>query len=231
MRTVGDFFTPFPRVMRRLVSGLVALTMTVVVSLASFTLPNVKAAGEADPGMMVVMGKVEVDGNPAKMGATFYSGSTVTTGEDGVVIIELGKLGRATIGPVTTAVVTYSAAELLITTTCDDMRVSVREGECTIRNVKSGESKVMPSVKDEHFDSNVEVRAAPFIDVVVNCGRDVVCPAPYVIPEPTRLWPFFLLLGGVGLVLGGTVSLDPKPGDIIRTNDPDPRLSDARPPG
>jgi hypothetical protein len=245
----------FRRNFNSILSGLLAVVVTTVFSFAASAAPDDSKDEPIfrfqDPGIMTVMGEVTVDGNLARMGETFYSGSTVTTGDEGVVIIELGKLGRASVGPRTTATVKYSADQLLITTTCDDMRVSVREGQCTVRRrgddlanssagdgapsvansvetentLKPGESKILTAVYDEHFDSNVEVTAGPVIDIVVNCGRDVVCPAPFFFDPPSRFWPFaFWLFGGSGTVTSVTTV-------VVKNNPPLPRLSDPRPPG
>ena len=191
---------------------------------------------EPDFASVLILGQVNINGNLAKSGATLISGSTVVTGADGIAIIELGALGRATVGPGTAATITYSYERLLITTECNDMRVSVRQGQCTIRPLrksdhpgngngaspalKAAETKTLVAVQDEHFDSNVEVSANAVIDVVVNCGTDVVCPAPVAFEAPASAWPLgYLLLGG----LGGITAV------LVKTGGPRRRVSDTRP--
>jgi hypothetical protein len=213
-----EVFMTAPRYfIKSFLSCLLALAITTVFSLSAYAAPEPLAP---NLGAMTIAGEVFVNGNRTDIGMTLLSGSTVTTGADGIAIVELGKLGRATIGPRTTATLVYSPERLLITTTCDDMQVSLREGLCNIRNLKSGETKALSAVQQEHFDSNVEISAGPVVDVVVNCGTDVVCPSPVILAEAPQIWSLgFLLLGGIGTI--GTI--------IIKSNSPDPRVSDTRP--
>jgi hypothetical protein len=89
------------------------------------------------------------------------------------------------------------------------MRVAVKHGQCNVID-KNGKSKILNAGEDEHFDSSVNVTANPLTDVVVNCGREIVCPAPIqAAATSSSMLLGILLLGGVatgvtiGVITGG----------------------------
>lgn len=221
---------------KTLVSCLLALTVLTVYSLTSYGAPDTikkpvpanltngnaaKTYSTAAPdvpegvltlseaGSLISSGSVTVNGNPAKSGTTVLSGSTLAVGADGLAMLDLTPFGRVTLGPNTTAKITYAGGDLLVQALCDDMRVAVKEGQCNVTAANRA-VKVLTAGQDEHFDSAVEVSAKGFVDVIVNCGTDVVCPPLIQVITPTHfpLFAFFLLGGAattatVGVVLGG----------------------------
>jgi hypothetical protein len=185
-------------------------TTTAVTSLAPDVPEGVMTLSES--GALIISGDVTVNGNLVKSGMTVLSGSTLVVSEHGLAMIDLTPFGRVTLGPNTTAKVTYAGGNLLIEGICDDMRVAVKEGQCNVVAAKSNTAaKVLTAGQDEHFDSAVEVTAKGFVDVVVNCGRDIVCPPAIQIIEPYRfpLFAFFLLGGTAAVVSVGVVLGDP----------------------
>lgn len=210
-----------------LISCLLTFAVMTVFSFPAYAAPDTmkkvatdipKAAAEAPEGVLtlsqsgalIANGSVSVNGNAAKSGITVLSGSTVATGADGVAMIDLTPFGRVTLGPDTTAKITYADGTLLVQATCNDMRVAVKQGQCNVTPPK-GTAKVLNAGQDEHFDSAVEVTANGLVDVIVNCGRDIVCPPTIQVVAASRLFPLFalFLLGGtatavaVGVIAGG----------------------------
>ena len=217
-----------------LISCLLTFAVMTVFSLPSYAAPDTvkkvandipKAATEAPEGVLtlsqsgalIANGSVTVNGNAAQSGITVLSGSTLATGADGVAMIDLTPFGRVTLGPGTTAKITFGDGNLLVQATCNDMRVAVKQGQCTV-TAPNGSSKVLIAGQDEHFDSPVEVKANGLVDVIVNCGRDVVCPPPIQVLAVSR-FPLFalLLLGGaaaavtVGVISGGPTQASQPP--------------------
>jgi hypothetical protein len=229
---------------RMMMSCLLALTVLTVYSLTSYGAPDTskkpvranasasdtsKTISLAPPGVpegvltlseagaLIASGTVTVNGNPAKSGTTVLSGSILAVGADGLAMLDLTPNGRVTLGPNTSAKITYGGGDLLVQATCNDMRVAVKEGQCNVA-APNRTAKVLNAGQDEHFDSAVEVTAKGFIDVVVNCGEDVVCPPLIQIVEPTYfpLFAFFLLGGAatsasVGVIVGGPTKASTPP--------------------
>jgi hypothetical protein len=229
---------------RMLVSCLLALTVLTGYSLTSYGAPDTskkpapakstasnteKIISLAPPGVpegvltlsesgaLIASGTVTVNGNPAKSGTTVLSGSTLAVGADGLAMLDMTPYGRVTLGPNTTAKITYAGGNLLVQAVCNDMRVAVKEGQVNVA-IPNHTAKVLNAGQDEHFDSAVEVTAQGFVDVVVNCGTDVVCPPLIQIVEPTRfpLFAFFLLGGAatsasVGVIVGGPTTASTPP--------------------
>jgi hypothetical protein len=221
---------------RMMMSCLLAFTVLTVYSLTSYGAPDAskkpapakspvsdtdKVISLAPPGVpegvltlseagaLIASGTVTVNGNAAKSGTTVLSGSTLAIGADGLAMLDLTPYGRVTLGPNTTAKITYAGGDLLVQAVCNDMRVAVKEGQVNVV-IPNRTTKVLNAGQDEHFDSAVEVTAKGFVDVVLNCGTDVVCPPLIQIVEPTRfpLFAFFLLGGAatsasVGIIVGG----------------------------
>jgi hypothetical protein len=187
-----------------------ATNSTAVKSLAPDVPEGVLTLSES--GALIASGEVTVNGNLAKSGTTVFSGSTLAVGGDGLAMIDLTPFGRVTLGPNTTAKVTYGGGNLLVQAICNDMRVAVKEGQCNVTSSNSNTfEKVLIAGQDEHFDNAVEVTAKGFVDVVVNCGRDVVCPPLIQVVEPYRfpLFALFLLGGAATAVSVGVVLGDP----------------------
>ncbi|MBI3652597.1 MAG: hypothetical protein HY231_16370 [Acidobacteria bacterium] len=205
--------------LKSLLSVLVMLAVLMVFSLASYAAPDAvkpvpvevpKAITADADATLMANGNVSVNGNAAKTGITVLSGSTVTTGANSIAMIESPAFGRVTMGANTIAKITYAAGILKIESTCDDMRVACKEGECSV-TAKNGLAKILTTGQDEHFAQAVDVASKNFVDVVINCGTDVVCPPPIapVVARNTFGLLGILLLGGaatgitIGVIAGG----------------------------
>jgi hypothetical protein len=206
--------------LKTLLSSLMALAVLTVFSLTSYAAPDASpnpspASPEAvmadKDAVLMANGTVTVNGNEAKTGITVLSGSLVKTGANSIAMIESSVFGRVTLGPDTIAKITYSGVDLKIEPTCNDMRVACKEGQCTVTD-KNGVAKVLTTGQDEHFDNAVVVTSNAWVDVVVNCGRDVVCPPPMIpVVASTSLLPVLLILGGV--LTGTTIAVIARPKD------------------
>ncbi len=189
-----------------LLSSIVAVAVVMLHSFSVYAVPNVSADAllPDQKGVLTSSGSVSINGNAVQSGATVLSGSTITTGAvDSIAIINIDGLARVTIGPSTTATLTYDSSSALIKTTCGDMRVAVKQGSASVK-LKDGSSRTLSAGQDDYFDSNVEVTAPSGSDVVVNCGRDVVCPpAETVATSGSRRGLAFGSIGLLGLLLLG----------------------------
>jgi hypothetical protein len=207
--------------MKTLTSSLMALAVLTVFALPSYAAPEAvgKGSTEAPPeavisdqdAILMANGNVTLNGNPAKTGMTVLSDSLVTTGNNSIAMIESRGFGRVTLGPGTIAKIIYSTGSLRIESTCNDMRVACKEGQCTVTG-KNGVSKVLTTGQDEHFDNAVDVTSNAFIDVVINCGRDVVCPPPMIPIAAKFSFPALWLLVG-GVITGTTIAVVVRPKD------------------
>jgi hypothetical protein len=205
----------WPVIIKMLTNSLMALAVLTVGSLAAFAAPDAvitpePVMGDKD-GVLVANGNVTVNGNAAKTGMTVLSESTVATGDNSIAMIESPVFGRVTLGPGTTAKLIYSGNNLRIESTCNDMRVACKEGQCTVSD-KNKVLKVLTTGQDDHFDSTVDVTSSAWIDVVINCGRDVVCPPPFAPAIVSSSLPaLWVLLGGV--ITGTTIVAVTRPKD------------------
>jgi hypothetical protein len=156
----------------------------------------------ADDGTLTASGSVSINGNAVKTGATVTSGSTVSVGGDGIAVIDIPEIGRVTVGPSTSATITYSSSGILVKTTCSDMRVTVNRGSATVTS--GGVNKTLTAGQNEYFSSAVDVNAVVGSDVAVNCGNAVICGVGAV---QGGAFPSYLGVGLLGLLLlGGTAT-------------------------
>ena len=127
---------------RAVVSLAVALVVASVFTLSSFAAstgkgPNGGNAGkrvgkplfDSPTGRLVGTGRITIDGDEARSGATVLSGSTIATGTDGAAIIDLGSLGRFDLRPNTTITIMFAA---------DGVQVRMNDGGLTAHTVPGG---------------------------------------------------------------------------------------------
>jgi hypothetical protein len=113
---------PKPTV-RAVMSLALALAVASVFTLSSFAASTTKegppggnAGGrirktllDAPTGRLLGTGRITIDGDEARSGATVLSGSTIATGMDGYARIDLGSLGRFELRPNTTITLMFGA--------------------------------------------------------------------------------------------------------------------------
>ena len=80
-------------------------------------------------GRLIGSGRITIDGDEARSGATVLSGSTIATGMDGDAIIDLGSLGRFELRPNTTITLMFGP---------DGVQVRMNGGGLTARTVPGG---------------------------------------------------------------------------------------------
>src|SRR5262245_48112500 len=106
---------------RAVVSSVLAFTVASVFTFSSFAATTKKgptggnAGGrvgktllDSPTGRLVGTGRVTIDGDEARSGATVLSGSTIATARDGNAGIELGSLGRFELHPNTTITLMFT---------------------------------------------------------------------------------------------------------------------------
>lgn len=192
---------------RNLTSFSLILATFTFFSLTAYATPNLNNANLepmfADDGTLTASGSVSINGNAVKTGATVTSGSTVAVGADGIAVIDLPALGRVTVGPSTSATITFSSSGIMVKTTCSDMRVTVNRGSATVTSASV--NKTLTAGQNEYFTSPVDVNATVGSDVAVNCGTAVICGVG-AIPAAGG-FPSYLGVGLLGLLLlGGTAT-------------------------
>ena len=113
---------PKPKI-RAVMSLALALALASVFTLSSFAAsakkegpPAGNAGGrigntlrDAPTGRLLGTGRITIDGDEARSGATVLSGSTIATGTDGYARIDLGSLGRFELQPNTTVTLMFGA--------------------------------------------------------------------------------------------------------------------------
>lgn len=156
---------PKPKV-RAVMSLVLALAVASVFTLSSFAAstkkerpPGGNAGGrigktllDAPTGRLMGTGRITIDGDEARSGATVLSGSTIATGMDGYARIDLGSLGRFELRPNTTVTLMFAAdgvqasmngAGLTAHSLSADVRCQVKLlGQHTRLIVSSGQVKV-----------------------------------------------------------------------------------------
>ncbi len=195
------------KLFRNLTSFSLILATFTFFSLTAYATPNVNDAALepvlSDDGTLTASGSVSINGNAVKTGATVTSGSTVAVSGDGIAVIDIPGIGRVTVGPSTSATITYSSGGIMVKTTCSDMRVTVNRGSATV--TASGVNKTLTAGQNEYFSSAVDVNAVVGSDVAVNCGNAVICGVGAV--PAAGGFPSYLGVGLLGLLLlGGTAT-------------------------
>jgi hypothetical protein len=157
------------------ISFFISLAVTTVFTLQSFAAPEISRL-DADPkpfqdcsGLLTVKsGKVTINGNEARTGATVLSGSIIATNSDGEAIIDLGALGRVVVGDDTTVTLTCGAGLLGIRSDCRT-EIEVRKGTVDIKEPKI---ETLVAGKEETYDGVVVLSATDGVDVKVECDDD-----------------------------------------------------------
>jgi hypothetical protein len=88
-------------------------------------------------GSLIVKGGVTVNGNPAKTGHTILSNSKIVTGSDGVALVELGALGRITIGESTTVTLVFTRESVHVKSECDRTKIEVTSGQVDVQSPRT----------------------------------------------------------------------------------------------
>lgn len=133
---------PKPKV-RAVMSFVLALAVASVFTFSSFAASTTKerspggnAGGrigktllDAPTGRLIGTGRITIDGDEARSGATVLSGSTIATGMDGYARIDLGSLGRFELRPNTTVTLMFAA---------DSVQVSMNGAGLTAHSLSAG---------------------------------------------------------------------------------------------
>jgi hypothetical protein len=216
------------RLLHNLTTLFLVLATFTFYSLTAYATPNVNEAAlepmMADDGTLTASGSVSINGNAVKTGATVTSGSTVSVSADGIAVIDIPEIGRVTVGPSTSATITYSSSGIMVKTTCSDMRVTCNRGSATVTS--GGTNKTLTAGQNEYFSSAVDVNAVVGSDVAVNCGNAVICGVGAV--PAAGGFPSYLGVGLLGLLLLGGTATAVTVG-VISGGGSKPRVSPTRP--
>jgi hypothetical protein len=193
---------------RSLVSIIAAVTVVNLFALGSFAnssggaasglipLNAAQAQDQANPaGQTAVLtghGQINVNGNPAKSGATVLSGNAVTTGSGSYAAIEMGPAGRLELRADTAATPTFSPGSIQVNfdrcgvmtetvpagvtclvrdTSSDNAKVIVKVGQVTVRY--SGGEKTLNAGDSKHFDGLTEVSSTGASQFTIECGHHI----------------------------------------------------------
>ncbi|HEY6333763.1 MAG TPA: hypothetical protein VI756_30885 [Blastocatellia bacterium] len=168
---------------------------------------------------LTVRGQVNVDGNPAKTGATVMSGNTISTGSDGNAIIDLGPLGRVEIRPNTVLTVVFSGSSIELKPQCGHTRVSVLHGKATVKS-SSARPIDVPEGQDLTVDGPLTLDGTPGTDLAIGCTAAPSGPSPsssphggYVTGGKIGVIALLGVAGGIaaGIVTHGSGSSNPAP--------------------
>jgi len=205
-------------------------------SLTSYASNSPAESGDADSaargfakspaGVLTGTGTLSLNGMATESGATVFSGSIITTGQDGIASIDLGAVGRFIVRPGTTVTVTLSPGTAMINEQARATRINVVRGELLVsspganRLLKSGDDAVFAesvqaimngdtvfTIQDQgaHKDPGQKDPAAQ--PDPSNPGQN---PAPTPSPSPRRKravivpwWGWFGLAGAAGGIAAG----------------------------
>jgi len=165
--------------LRALLSLMLAVTVTSLFTLRAYAASEAKApvsqptietllTQDCTGTLTVKSGSVRLNGNDAQTGATVTSGSVVSTGDNGRVIIDLGALGRVELGHHTTITIDCAGGVIHGRTTCG--------GKVEIENHAGQVNVTVPKVetievgKEKTYDDPVEFTATGGSSVEIECG-------------------------------------------------------------
>ena len=136
-----------------------------------------KTLRDAPPGRLVGTGRITIDGDEARSGATVLSGSVIATGTDGTAAIDLGPLGRFELQPNTTITLMFAPNSVQVrmngggltahtlpgnacrvTLLSKYNKVMVASGEVKVDSV--GTEKLLASGQESHFLFGAEATTA-----------------------------------------------------------------------
>lgn len=188
----------FPvRNLKILLSLLLAVTVTTLCSLRVYAADEPKAPAKGAPAgealavqdctgtLMVKSGKVKVNWNEAKTGATVTAGSIVSTNDDGNAILEFGAIGRIELEHHTTIVITCVGGGVQGRAICNcdskeikdhqdrtpcsgHIRVESRTGQI---DVKVPKIETIQAGHDERYDGPVDFTAPGGSSIKIECGQ------------------------------------------------------------
>jgi hypothetical protein len=166
------------------ISIILAVAVVMVFSLRSFAAPEISNAvpdplfaQECTGTLTVKSGQITINGNSAQTGATVMTGSTIATSSNGEATIDLGALGRVTLGENTTVTITCAAGSLQIRSTCIKTEVEVRSGTL---NVTSPTAATLTAGQDAKYDGGIDANSTGAIDVEIECDQPKVGGGPFV---------------------------------------------------
>jgi ferric-dicitrate binding protein FerR (iron transport regulator) len=99
-----------------------SLTLALLSTTAQVVLPSVRA--QEPMGLLTVVGKVRLNGQPAATGDIVSSGSTVETAKGSSAVVSLGKLGRVEALPETRMKLRFDDDSISILLDTGSVRVS-----------------------------------------------------------------------------------------------------------
>ena len=164
-------------------SGLIPLN-------AAETQDQANPAGQT--AVLTGHGQINVNGNPAKSGATVLSGNSVTTGSGSYASIEMGPAGRLEIKSDTAATPTFAPGSIQVNfdrcgvmtetvpagvtclvrdTNSDNAKVIVKTGQVIVHY--SGGDKTLNAGDSKHFDGLHEVTTTGASQFTIECGRHI----------------------------------------------------------
>jgi hypothetical protein len=192
--------TSYPRASLGVVLAVAVVT---VFTLRSFAAPEAskstgdRSAQDCTGALTVKAGQVSINGNAAQTGTTVMSGSVISTGSNGKVIIDLGALGRVEVGDNTTITLTCVAGLLEVRSSCSKTEVEVKRGAVEVRAPKA---EALTAGKKSKYDGGVDVTSTGGVDVKIQCEGNKAGGGVYVGPG---LLGFLAVVGVAGAVAGG----------------------------
>lgn len=137
---------------------LVLLSLSVFVAVGSSPQATKSQTGK----LLQLTGQVTVNGTPAVSGATVFSDSTVTTGQNSSAVVSLGKLGRVEVLPQSTMKLSFA-----------DDKVSVEMLEAgRVRLSSSSNVNASTTTNDGHAIATGNQRNEFIVDT--SCGNTFV---------------------------------------------------------
>ena len=139
-----------------------ALSLSLAVTvLCTYSMVALAAPQTAPSGELSVVGQVSVNGTNAISGATVFSDSAITTGQNSSAVVSLGKLGRVELMPNSSLKLTFSEGAVTGALDAGKVRFSTSTGVAASVVTKDGTA--------------VADNSSPNVFVVdVECGNTVV---------------------------------------------------------
>jgi hypothetical protein len=114
-----------------------ALCLTLVLFAVTAQLGLPSAHAQEQVGQLTVIGRVNVNGQPAATGDIVSSGSTVETARGSSAVVSLGKLGRVEALPETRMTLRYDDSSISVLIDTGSVRVSTGPGVAATITSKS----------------------------------------------------------------------------------------------